>query len=64
MYSNFNGTYLGDPVLNPIFEAINNRSATVFVHPAAPGCSGASLGWPEPMSEYVNPLVANHLSRS
>lgn len=52
IYSNFNGTYLGDPTLNPVFELINNYSATVFVHPVAPGCKGADLGYPDPMTEY------------
>ncbi|CZR68307.1 uncharacterized protein PAC_18206 [Phialocephala subalpina] len=52
MYSNFNGTYLGDAALNPVFELLNNRSATVFVHPAAPSCAGAAIGYPDPMSEY------------
>ncbi|TVY52703.1 Decarboxylase yanB, partial [Lachnellula suecica] len=52
LYTNANGTYLGSSALNPIFEALNNRTATVFVHPAAPGCSGAALGHPDPMTEY------------
>ena len=52
LYTNANGTYLGDGALDPIFDLLNARSATVFVHPVAPGCSGAALGHPDPMTEY------------
>ncbi|KAH6684548.1 hypothetical protein B0J14DRAFT_527368 [Halenospora varia] len=52
LYTNANGTYLGDAALNPIFEALNNRSATVFVHPAEPSCQSVTLGHPGPMIEY------------
>lgn len=53
MYTNVNGTYLGDSLLDPIFAALNTRSnVTVFVHPAAPGCNGIALGHPDPMIEY------------
>jgi len=45
MYANFNGTYLGDRVLDPVFVLLNTRNATVFVHSAAPGCRGADLGY-------------------
>ncbi|KAH8689498.1 hypothetical protein BGW36DRAFT_308759 [Talaromyces proteolyticus] len=52
MYTNSNGTYLGDSSLDPIFELLQERNATVFVHPAAPGCESAGMGWPSPMTEY------------
>ena len=52
MYTNANGTYLGDPSLNPVFSVLNERQATVFVHPAAPGCQSVSLGYPFPLTEY------------
>lgn len=54
MYTNSNGsTYLGDPVLDPVFAALNARgNVTVFVHPSAPGCSSVTLGHPVPMIEY------------
>ncbi|KAH8749721.1 hypothetical protein F5883DRAFT_633554 [Diaporthe sp. PMI_573] len=52
LYTNANGTYLGDRVLDPIFDLLNTRSATAFTHPEAPGCGGASLGYPPGMSEY------------
>ncbi|GLA00604.1 hypothetical protein AnigIFM60653_009354 [Aspergillus niger] len=52
MYTNANGTYLGDPSLNSVFSVLNERQATVFVHPAAPGCQSVSLGYPFPLTEY------------
>ncbi|GCB23016.1 2-amino-3-carboxymuconate-6-semialdehyde decarboxylase [Aspergillus awamori] len=52
MYTNANGTYLGDPSLNPLFSLLNERQATVFVHPAAPGCQSVSMGYPFPLTEY------------
>ncbi|KAJ0120430.1 amidohydrolase [Diaporthe amygdali] len=52
LYTNVNGTYLGDRLLNPVFALLNNRSATAFTHPEAPGCAGAALGYPPGMSEY------------
>lgn len=53
VYTNSNGTYLGDRSLDPLFDLINNRGATLFVHPAAPGCGGAAIGYPAGMSEYT-----------
>lgn len=53
VYTNSNGTYLGDRSLDPLFDLLNNRSATLFVHPTAPGCGDAALGYPAGMSEYT-----------
>ncbi|KAL3253455.1 hypothetical protein ABHI18_009495 [Aspergillus niger] len=33
-------------------NVLNERQATVFVHPAAPGCQSVSLGYPSPLTEY------------
>ncbi|KAL4893001.1 cytochrome P450 [Aspergillus ambiguus] len=52
LYTNFNGLYLGDAKLDPVFEALNKRNATVFVHPTTPGCQGATLGYGGPLTEY------------
>ncbi|KAL1845461.1 hypothetical protein Daus18300_014527 [Diaporthe australafricana] len=53
LYTNANGTYLGDMPLDPIFDLLNSRQATVFVHPVAPGCGCAPIGYPAGMSEYT-----------
>lgn len=52
LYTNANGTYLGDSALDPVLSALEERNASVFVHPAAPGCTAVTLGYPIPMSEY------------
>lgn len=36
LMSNIDGTYLGDPVWDPVFDEIERRAAYVFVHPAFP----------------------------
>lgn len=38
MYSNYEGIYLGDPLLAPFFTYIQSRSTdtTVFIHPTEP----------------------------
>ncbi|KAJ5951877.1 uncharacterized protein N7479_010290 [Penicillium vulpinum] len=52
LFTNSNGTYLGDSSLDPIFTALDERNASVFVHPASPDCSSVALDWPIPMTEY------------
>lgn len=52
LFSNFNGTYLGSPQLDPVMSAIRTHNATSFVHPALPGCTNASIGLPSPLTEY------------
>ncbi|KAJ5983214.1 Amidohydrolase 2 [Penicillium waksmanii] len=44
--------YLGNFDLEPIFKALDKRSAGVFVHPASPACTSVGLGHPMPMIEY------------
>jgi predicted TIM-barrel fold metal-dependent hydrolase len=52
LYTNSAGLYLGSESLDAIFEALSARNATVFVHPAEPGCHDATMGYPAPLTEY------------
>ncbi|MGH8012869.1 MAG: amidohydrolase family protein [Candidatus Binataceae bacterium] len=50
---NFNGVYLGDQRLDPVFDELNRRGAVVFIHPISPICWQQSvLGYPHPMVEF------------
>jgi len=54
--SNHHGMYLGDPKLEPFYKALDGRKAVLFVHPTSPkcrGCSSLTLGYPEPMLEFM-----------
>lgn len=51
--TNHAGTYLGDPVLEPVWEELDRRRATVFVHPTSPpNACDFDLGLPRPMLEF------------
>jgi 6-methylsalicylate decarboxylase len=52
--TNTHGVYLADPLLEPLWNALDERSAVVFVHPtAAPGAEHTAFGRPSPMVEYL-----------
>lgn len=54
MLTNFNGVYLGDKRLDPVFEELNRRGAVVFIHPTSPICwQQSALGYPRPMIEFT-----------
>jgi predicted TIM-barrel fold metal-dependent hydrolase len=47
------GRYLGDARLTPLLEALDERQATVFVHPTSPRCfEDFGLELPAPMIEF------------
>ena len=47
------GQYLGDTRLAPLLEILNERAATVFIHPTSPACFEAfGLELPAPLIEF------------
>ncbi|MDX1872088.1 amidohydrolase family protein [Mycolicibacterium sp. 120266] len=53
LITNYGGRYLGDQVFDDIFAALNERAATVFVHPVEPaGFPHLSCGRPGPVIEF------------
>jgi predicted TIM-barrel fold metal-dependent hydrolase len=54
MLTNFNGVYLGDKRLDPVFDELDRRGAVVFIHPTSPICwQQSALGYPRPMIEFT-----------
>ncbi|RFU78011.1 aminocarboxymuconate-semialdehyde decarboxylase [Trichoderma arundinaceum] len=55
--TNAHGLYLGNTVLNPIFEALNKRKATIFIHPTSPCIRHGDMSQPvAPLTQYPNPM--------
>jgi predicted TIM-barrel fold metal-dependent hydrolase len=51
--TNSRGIYLGDPRFGPVFDALNERKAVVFVHPTSPEClAQIGMGYPGPVLEF------------
>lgn len=53
LYTNVNGLYLGDPALDRIFQELDHRGATAFVHPAGPPQSPVFKNMSLPVIEYT-----------
>ncbi len=57
--TNFRGAYLGDELLEPVYQALDRQQALLFLHPTSPGsqcgCGVAheDLGYPRPMLEFL-----------
>lgn len=52
--TNYLGTYLGDPTLEPLLAALHARQAVVFLHPTAPpNGEQVRLGYPLPLLEFM-----------
>jgi predicted TIM-barrel fold metal-dependent hydrolase len=54
LFTNANGVYLGDAVLEPVFEELERRHAVMFVHPnPSPDAVAHSLGLPDNLGDPV-----------
>ena len=54
LFASYGEKFLGDPWFDPVLEALNDRDAVVFVHPALhPSSRTLELPWPGFMMEYV-----------
>lgn len=55
--TNMHGVYMGDPILDPVFEELNRRRATVFIHPTSPCIGdGRTALAASPLNQYPNPM--------
>jgi 6-methylsalicylate decarboxylase len=54
--SNHRGIYLGDPILDPLYEELDRRGTVLFVHPTSPPCNCSprlAQRYPQPMLEFI-----------
>ncbi|HTO68354.1 MAG TPA: amidohydrolase family protein [Myxococcota bacterium] len=53
MLANARGTYLGDPALDAVFDALERRHAVVFVHPSIPPGLAPAAGVPGYAADFL-----------
>jgi 6-methylsalicylate decarboxylase len=54
LLTNYAGTYLADPALEPLYGELDERGAVVVVHPTSPACwEATSPRRPRPMLEFM-----------
>ncbi|MBX3314089.1 MAG: amidohydrolase family protein [Actinobacteria bacterium] len=54
LLTNVDGTYLGDPSLEPVLDELDRRGRPVLVHPTSPVCwEHTSFDRPRPMLEFL-----------
>ena len=54
--SNHDGVYLGDPRLDTLYRALDQRKAVIFIHPTSPACSCCArldAVFPRPVLEFM-----------
>jgi predicted TIM-barrel fold metal-dependent hydrolase len=52
LMTNYQGRYLGDPTLNPVFDLLNEKRARIFIHPTMPCIQGQSGRQPQDGSNF------------
>lgn len=52
LHSNYEGVYLSDARFDPVWEELERRSATIFVHPTRPPAMPVLPGAPSPFADY------------